>query len=63
MAVIEHGAVADAVIAISIMLKVLIMCGYDAEYVIAVKTHQHGFCNCTADIGFSAASELINQYK
>ena len=43
------------------MLKVLIVCGYDAEYTVAVKTHQHRLGNGTAYVGLRTASKLINQ--
>ena len=38
MTVIKHGSVTDAVIAVGIMLEVLIVGGYDAEYAVLIET-------------------------
>ena len=61
LAVVEHGAVHNALRFLGIVLQVLVVGGDDAERMLLVEDLQHRFRHRTANLRFRAATELVDE--
>ena len=59
VAVVEHGAVDDRLLALGIQLKVLIVCGNNAMGACRDKVVKYAFGQSTADLWFGAAAKFV----
>ena len=61
LAVVEHGAVHDALRLLGEVLQVLVVGGDDAERPFLVEDLQHRLRHRATDLGFSAPAELVDE--
>jgi len=63
VAVVEHGAVYNAFVVFGKMLQILIVSSDDSVSPSLVEPFQDGFGHSTTDLGFRAASELVDEQQ
>ena len=63
VAVVEHGAIDDALVILGVLLEVLVMGGDDAERAVPVEALEQRLGQCAANEWLCAATELVDEQQ